>query len=491
MAVLIAALRAMEPSNEEIEPMRRTKIVCTVGPASASETTLTEMISAGMDVARLNFSHGDHASHGKLIKMIRELAQRAGKPVAILQDLCGPKIRLGILPEEGIRLVPGEMVTLCALAQVPPEAIPVDCPSLHEDVHVGDAIMLADGLMELRVDAIEDGLVKCDVVTGGIAYSRKGVNLPASHLSIPAFTEKDRADLLFGLEQGVDLVALSFVRSAADLEEIRTLLSSAPARPKLVAKIEKPQAVDNIDEILELVNGIMIARGDLGVEMPLERVPVLQKQLIKKARLKGRSVITATQMLSSMVASPRPTRAEATDVANAIYDGTDALMLSDETASGRYPVKATQILHKIALATEPYVGNALEMDQDITSAPLTVSWAVGRAAGWLANDLHAPAILAYTQSGFTAACVSRFRPNCPIVALTPSEVSYRQMNLLWGVLPVLVKAYSDTDEMLVRASEEVKKHKLAAAGDNIIVTAGAPLWQPGSTNLVKVVEITE
>lgn len=470
--------------------MRRTKIVCTVGPASASEQILSEMISAGMDVARLNFSHGDHASHGELIKMIRELAHKAGKPIAILQDLCGPKIRLGILPEAGVRLVPGEMIALCAGTDVPPHALPVDCPSLHHDVNIDDAIMLADGLMELRVNSIVGDLVQCEVITGGIAYSRKGVNLPTSNLSISAFTDKDRADLLFGLEQGVDIVALSFVRSAADLEQIRALLDSAVNRPKLIAKIEKPQAVDNIDEIIALVNGIMVARGDLGVEMPLERVPVLQKQLIEKARLAGRSVITATQMLSSMVASPRPTRAEATDVANAIYDGTDAVMLSDETASGKYPVKATQILHRIAIATEPYVGNALAMNQE-DGVPLTVSWAVGRAAGWLANDLHAAAILAYTQSGFTAGCVSRFRPQCPIVALTPSALSYHQMNLLWGVIPVMSEAYHDTDEMLLRAADEVKQRELAVTGERIIVTAGAPLWHPGSTNLLKVVEIAD
>ncbi|MDY0190300.1 MAG: pyruvate kinase [Desulfuromonas sp.] len=468
--------------------MRRTKIVCTVGPASASEEILSAMIGAGMDVARLNFSHGDHASHGKLIKMIRYLSQQAGKPVAILQDLCGPKIRLGVLPEEGVRLVPGEMVALCAVADVALDALLVDCPSLHHDVKIDDPIMLADGLMELRVDSIVGELVHCEVITGGVAYSRKGVNLPTSNLRISAFTEKDREDLLFGLEQGVDIVALSFVRSAADLEQIRALLDSAAYRPHLIAKIEKPQAVANIDEILALVNGIMVARGDLGVEMPLERVPVLQKQLIKKARLAGRSVITATQMLSSMVVSPRPTRAEATDVANAIYDGTDAVMLSDETAAGKYPVQATQILHRIAVATEPFVGNALDLNQE-DPAPPTVAWAVGRAAGWLANDLQAAAILAYTQSGFTASCVSRFRPRCPIVALTPSALIYRQMNLLWGVVPVLTEAYNDTDEMLLGSAEEVKKLGLAVAGERIIVTAGTPLWHPGSTNLLKVIEI--
>ncbi len=472
--------------------MRRTKIVCTVGPSSADPQILEQMIAAGMDVARLNFSHGDHHSHGELIDSIRDIADRAGLPVAILQDLCGPKIRLGILPEAGVRLIPDEVVTLCIAAAVNADAVttgeclPVDYPCLHDDVKVGDAIMLADGLMELRVQEVDGLLVKCVVVSGGIAYSRKGVNLPSSNLSIPAFTDKDRRDLLFGLEQGVDIVALSFVRSAADLQEIIAVLDGADSRPKLIAKIEKPQAVENIDEILDLVDGIMIARGDLGVEVPLENVPVIQKQLIKRARQRGRSVITATQMLSSMVSNPRPTRAEATDVANAIYDGTDAVMLSDETASGKYPLEATRILYRIACATEPHVNDDLQIDQ---ATQLSVSWAVGRAASWLANDLQAAAILAYTQSGFTAVCVSRFRPKSPIVALTPSLQAYRQMNLLWGVMPLLIEPCNDTDEMFARAKQEVAERNLATSGDRIIVTAGAPLWQPGSTNLLKVIEV--
>lgn len=469
--------------------MRRTKIVCTVGPASSTDDVLSSMIKAGMNVARLNFSHGDHPSHGKLIKSIRSFASKYGEPVAILQDLCGPKIRLGMLAESGVKLVQGEPVTLCASEQKLGDALPVDYPSLHADVHVGDAIMIADGLMELRVTSIAGVRVECVVITGGVAYSRKGVNLLSSDLSIPAFTDKDRADLMFGLEQGVDIVALSFVRKADDLKEIRALLASAESRPKLIAKIEKPEAVENIDEILDVVDGVMIARGDLGVEVPLETVPVLQKQLIQRARLKGRSVITATQMLSSMVTSPRPTRAEATDVANAIYDGTDALMLSDETASGDYPVEATRVLDRIARATEPHVGHALEMKQTDQVDPPSVSWAVGRSAGWLARDLQASAILAYTQSGFTASCVSRFRPPCPVVALTPDALSCRQMNLLWGVTPVLIEACHDTDEMFNRARHEVLARNIATAEGRIVVTAGAPLWQPGSTNLLKVIEL--
>lgn len=471
--------------------MRRTKIVCTIGPASSTEDVLSSMIKAGMNVARLNFSHGDHQSHGKLIKSIRSLASKHGEPIAILQDLCGPKIRLGMIDESGVKLVQGKSITLCASDQGQQGCLPVDYSSLHLDVHIGDAIMIADGLMELRVTALDGVRVECVVITGGVAYSRKGVNLLSSKLSIAAFTDKDRADLIFGLEQGVDIVALSFVRKADDLKEIRAMLANAEYRPKLIAKIEKPEAVENIDEILDLVDGVMIARGDLGVEVPLETVPVLQKKLILRARLKGRSVITATQMLSSMVSSPRPTRAEATDVANAIYDGTDALMLSDETASGAYPVEATRMLDRIARATEPHIGHDLDMAQTDKVYPPSVSWSVGRSSGWLARDLHAAAILAYTQSGFTASCVSRFRPPCPIVAFTPSTLSCRQMNLLWGVTPVVIDACHDTDEMFNIAHQQILARNIGAAGDRIVVTAGEPLGQPGSTNLLKVIELGE
>lgn len=471
--------------------MRRTKIVCTVGPASADEATLEQMISSGMNVARLNFSHGDHDSHQQLIERIRAVAKRLNQPVAILQDLCGPKIRLGQLPEQGVRLHQGDVVSLCSTGQAGEGDLPVDYPSLHEDVQVGDSIMLSDGLMELQVERIDAPQVQCSVISGGVAYSRKGVNMPSSHLSIPAFTEKDRDDLRFGLQQGVDIVALSFVRGADDLKEIRTMLAEVPEAPKLVAKIEKPQAVAHIEEILDVVDVVMIARGDLGVEVPLEQVPVLQKQLIHKARLKGKAVITATQMLSSMVSNPRPTRAEAADVANAIYDGTDALMLSDETASGDYPVAATRMLDRIARSTEPHLDSALSLIQDDGNDPPQVSWAVGRAAVTLAEDLRASAIVAYTQSGFTASCVSRFRPDCPVIGLTTNEQRCRQMNLLWGVLPVTIEPCSDTDEMFEKAREEVIKRHLVAATQRIVVTAGTPLWQSGSTNLLKVIELPE
>ncbi len=469
--------------------MRSTKIVCTIGPASASEETLEALIRAGMNVARLNFSHGDHASHHALIEDIRRVAARLGEPVAILQDLCGPKIRLGMLPEQGVRLNQGELVTLSASEHEAEGAIPVDYPHLHADVSVGAAIMLADGLMELRVEQIDRFKVVCRVINGGIAYRRKGVNMPCSDLSIPAFTHKDRDDLRFGLEEGVDAVALSFVRSAADLDDIRAMLDAAPYTPKLIAKIEKPQAVEAFDAILACVDGVMIARGDLGVEVPLETVPVIQKKLIKKARLRGKFTITATQMLSSMVASPRPTRAEATDVANAIYDGTDALMLSDETASGEYPVEAAQMLDRIARATEPHVHTTLDMETVDVADETEVARAIGRACGWLANDLHAAAILAYTQSGFTARCVARFRPRCVVVAMSPDARICRQLNLIWGVRPVKVDVLDNADALFVTARRWSLRTRVAHLSDCIVVTAGTPLWQRGSTNLIKVIEL--
>jgi len=469
--------------------MRSTKIVCTIGPASASAETLEDLIRAGMNVARLNFSHGDHASHHALIEDIRRIAARLGEPVAILQDLCGPKIRLGMLPEQGVRLNQGELVVLSASDRNVEGTIPVDYPHLHADVSVGAAIMLADGLMELRVEDIDGFKVVCRVINGGIAYRRKGVNMPCSDLSIPAFTDKDRDDLRFGLEEGVDAVALSFVRNPADLDDIRTMLDAAPYSPKLIAKIEKPQAVESFDAILARVDGVMIARGDLGVEVPLETVPVIQKKLIQKARLRGKFAITATQMLSSMVASPRPTRAEATDVANAIYDGTDALMLSDETASGEYPVESAQMLDRIACATEPHVHTTLDMETADVADETAVARAIGRACGWLANDLQAAAILAYTQSGFTARCVARFRPGCAVVAMSPDARVCRQLNLIWGVRPVKVDPLDSSDALFVTARRWSLRTKVASLSDCIVVTAGTPLWQPGSTNLIKVIEL--
>lgn len=469
--------------------MRRTKIVCTIGPASSDPVILERLMLTGMNVARLNFSHGDHAGHGALIRNLRATACRLKRPVAILQDLCGPKIRLGELPEQGVRLHADDAISLSASGARVPDSLPVDYDRLCDDVRVGDTLMLADGQMELRVERLACPQVFCRVIRGGTAYSRKGVNLPNTELQIAAFTAKDRADLAFGLQMEVDAVALSFVRRAEDLQEVRQQIAASGSTPLLIAKIEKPQALEHFDAILDQVDGVMIARGDLGVEVPLERVPVLQKDLIRRARQRGRLTITATQMLSSMVSSARPTRAEATDVANAIYDGTDALMLSDETASGAFPVESAQMLDRIARATEPHLPTSLDMDLPPLDREAPVACAIGRACGWLAADIGAAAVLAYTRSGFTARCVARFRPACPVVALTPDASVCRQLSLIWGVEPVEVPSLNSTDALFVSARRYSLSQGLARPDDCVIVTAGMPLWQPGSTNLIKVIEL--
>jgi len=335
--------------------IRRTKIVCTIGPATCNTDQIRRLIIAGMDVARLNFSHGDHDSHGESIHLIRRISRDLEKEIGILQDLGGPKIRIGELPDKERELRTGEKVVLSAEGALDPSIIPVNYPYIVEDVAVGDRILLADGLVELKVQEKKVNTVVCEVVLGGIVQSHKGINLPTSNIRTPAFTEKDRDDLVFGLEQGVDFVALSFVRHEKDLEPVREILDQKADRPLFIAKIEKGQAIQRLEEILARVDGVMVARGDLGVETALEEVPITQKRIIRWARQSGKPVITATQMLRSMLSSPRPTRAEATDVANAILDGTDALMLSEETAMGSYPIESVEIMDRIARATESYL----------------------------------------------------------------------------------------------------------------------------------------
>ena len=344
--------------------------------------------------------------------------------------------------------------------------------------------------MELKVERVDGEKVICKIITGGQIYSRKGVNMPGTALSVSAFSDKDREDLKMGLNEEVDFVAMSFVRDADDLSEIKSMMSTVSNKPKLIAKIAKPQAVENITRILEVTDGIMVARGDLGVEVPLERVPVIQKNIIRAARDMGKTVITATQMLMSMVSNPRPTRGEASDVANAILDGTDAVMLSDESANGQYPVEACATLGRIASATEPYMTNLLEKSAvaSVNMAP-SISLAVGRAAGWLAGDINASAIVAYTQSGFTAGAVAQFRPSCRILALTPNEQICNQLSLCWGTTAIVTDRYDDTDTMFEAAKELVVKKGLAKKGDLIVLTAGVPMGESGSTTLLRVLEV--
>lgn len=468
---------------------RRTKIVCTLGPASQSETVMRELVRAGMDVARLNLSHGDHAGHARTMETLRRISAEEGKAVGILQDLGGPKIRLGDVPDGERLLTPGEEIRLFPGQAGSGKDLPVNYPFLLEDVSAGERILLADGLVELLVTHKEAEALRCRVIVGGTIHSHKGVNLPSSSLRIPAFTEKDRKDLLFGLEHGVDFVGLSFVRHEKDVTPVLEILQTADPRPMVIAKIEKPQAVERLDAILEVVDGVMVARGDLGVETPLHEVPVIQKRIIEAARSRAKPVITATQMLRSMVSSPRPTRAETTDVANAVLDGTDAVMLSEETAMGSYPVEAVLMLDRIAVAAEKYMFD-MPRRTAFPSTPLPgTAAAISQAVIGLAEDLNAAAVIASTASGETARLVSHLRARSPIVAFTHAQATVRRLSLSWGVYPVLVPQCTGTDTLFDLARRWAVEQGIAGPGDRLVLTAGVPVGQSGTTNMVKVIEL--
>jgi len=464
--------------------MPMTKIVCTIGPASDSPAVIKDMIRAGMNVARLNFSHGTREGHKEKIALIRSASAELDKPVAILQDLAGPKIRVGRLPEGGIRLATGETFVLTGRdIQGNKKRVSVSYSSLPKEVREGDRILLADGTMELRVEAIDGPDIICKVITGGVLTSHKGINLPTSSIGAPALTEKDKDDLSFGLENDVDYVALSFVRKADDILSAREAVSKKNKNTPIIAKIEKHEAIKHIDEIMEASDGIMVARGDLGVEIPLENIPSVQKMLIRKANEAGKPVITATQMLRSMIASPRPTRAEATDVANAVLDGTDAVMLSEETAIGAYPIEAVRFMARIAQSTEKNFSHERYLQ---LTPKKDISESVAHASCVLGKHLEAKAIVALTQSGLTARHISRFRPQRPILALSPSPESVRMLCLFWGCMPCLFPRPKDTDDMIDRASSFVIDTGLVSSGDVVIITSGHPLWRAGTTNMVRV-----
>jgi len=467
----------------------RSKLICTIGPASSDIETIKAMILNGMNVARLNFSHGTHASHKELIDKIRKASSDLGKYVGILQDLCGPKIRLGNLPDEGIKLRSGEIAILTESSQSMADTIPVDYEGLHNEVKVGESILISDGMIDLLVESIDGVKVICKIINGGVVFTKKGVNLPQSKLRIPAFSVKDREDLEFGLKEKLDFVALSFVRNAEDLNEIRYIIEQSDFHPRLIAKIEKPQAIENLSEIMKVVDGVMVARGDLGVEMPLEQIPHMQKEIIRKARECGVIVITATQMLQSMVSSPRPTRSETTDVANAVLDGTDALMLSDETASGNYPVEAINTLSKIARSAESYSGSSLNLNIDSMDEARRSVWGVGRAASWLAKDIGAKVIVLVTVTGYAAYSVARFRPEATILALSPTLESCRRMSIIWGIDAILVDNFIDKNDMIRVAISKVKETGLATTGDKIIITAGLPLGTYAPVNFLQIIDV--
>ena len=465
--------------------MRRTKIVCTLGPATTGEI-FPELLAAGLNVARLNFSHGTREEHQARIDMIRAASRKAGEPVAILQDLAGPKIRIGDISPEPVQLAAGQTFTLTSRPRTgDAKGCSVNTPEVIAATPAGATVLLADGALELTVLEKSGDTLTCRVVVGGPLSSHKGLNLPGVALPISALTAKDRGDLDFGLTQGVDLVALSFVRAARDVAELKEIIAGRGLDTPVIAKIEKPEAVERIGEILAVADGIMVARGDLGVETPLKQVPMVQKFLIAEANRVGKPVITATQMLASMVNNPRPTRAEVTDVANAILDGTDAVMLSEETAVGHYPVEAVRFLDGIARTTEakfPYDAWLHHSSKVLSDA---ISDAISFAACELAKDLEAKAILASTASGATARLLSRFRPSVPIIAITTKEETKRRLCLVWGVLPLLIDGLESVDQMLEVVKVMAVEQGHLTSGDRLVITAGTPLGTKGATNLIK------
>jgi pyruvate kinase len=468
--------------------MRKTKIVCTIGPASESLENTKKLIQAGMNVARLNFSHGDFEEHGNRIRNIRKACRELGKTVAILLDTKGPEIRLGNLAEEPIELVAGEAVTLTT-ENIPGDRhrIPVTYKDLPRDVKPGDTILLDDGLIGLKVIEVRGTEIECEIQNSGPIKSKKGVNVPGVAISLPGITEKDANDIRFGIEQGIDFIAASFVRRASDVLEIRELLERHNASHiQIIAKIENRQGVDNLDEILEVADGLMVARGDLGVEIPVEEVPLVQKMMIEKCNRAGKPVITATQMLDSMQRNPRPTRAEATDVANAIFDGTDAIMLSGETAAGKYPVESVLTMARIAERAEAALEYREIFLRQASAQQTTVTEAISQAVANSALDLDANAIITSTESGYTARMVSKYRPKAPIIAVTPVEHVMRSLQLVWGVIPVLGKPAKTTDEMFDIAVNGAVGAGLVKLGDTVVITAGVPVGRSGSTNLIKI-----
>ncbi|NOX62786.1 MAG: pyruvate kinase [Chloroflexi bacterium] len=467
--------------------MRFTKIVCTIGPASNEPEVIAHLIRAGMDVARINFSHGDHATQAAWIRRVRSVASEMDHPVAILGDLQGPKLRIGKLPEEGVWLETGQTVLLSQDA-TQSDAIPFQYPDLPRLVRPGDRMLLDDGLIELEVIKTSAQTIEARVILGGPLYSNKGVNLPRTDAHIPAITVKDKADLQFALRQGIDWIALSFVREAKDVLDLKGLVrrnSQSRPLPQIIAKIEKPEAVENIEAIIEVADGIMIARGDLGIELPAEDVPLVQKRIIHLCNRAGRPVITATQMLDSMIRNPRPTRAEASDVANAVLDGTDAVMLSGETAVGKYPVRAVETMARIIGKAESELPPHPE-HEEIVARYNYAAQALAHAAGDLASRLGAAAIIAPTISGYTARQLSRYRPGIPVIAITPSPMVRRQLNLHWGVLPLFAPRRASTDDVIEDAVRVALDHDVVKEGDLVVVMAGAAGSAPGTANLLKV-----
>jgi len=470
--------------------MRKTKIVCTIGPASESFEKLSSLMEAGMNVCRLNFSHGSHEEHAGRIKTIREAAAKTGKTVAILLDTKGPEIRTNDMENGAVELVTGSHIIISTKEVLgTAEKFSITYPELINDVEIGSKILLDDGLVGLEVTKLdkENGEIHTVVLNDGTLKNKKGVNVPGVSVNLPGITEKDRADILFGIEQNVDFVAASFVRRASDVLEIRELLdNNGGSHINIIPKIENQEGVDNIDDILAVSEGLMVARGDLGVEIPAEEVPLVQKQLIKKCNALGKPVITATQMLDSMQRNPRPTRAEASDVANAIFDGTDAIMLSGETAAGSYPVEAVQTMHNIASRSEMALNHKELLSKRSKDSEHSITDAIGQSVAHTTLNLGADAIIAPTESGHTARMISKYRPKSPIVAVTANDFVARRLALVWGVQPMVGPKTTTTDEMLDSAIQASLKSGVVSYGDLVVITAGVPVGAEGTTNMMKI-----
>ena len=477
--------------------MKRTKIICTMGPASSKKNTLRAMMRAGMDIARFNFSHGSHEEHRGRVDMVKNLREELNIPVALLLDTKGPEIRTGVLKDgKKVSLKEGQTFTLTTREIIGDETIThINYSGLNEDVAAGNKILIDDGLIELEVEKVEGTEIVCTVINGGELGEKKGVNVPNVKIKLPALTEKDKEDIRFGIKQGFDFIAASFVRTADCIREIKSMLDSEGSAIKVIAKIENAEGIDNLDEIIAVADGIMVARGDMGVEIPAQEVPHIQKEIIRKCNEACKTVITATQMLDSMIRNPRPTRAEVTDVANAVYDGTDAVMLSGETAMGKYPVDALKMMVSIVEETEDYLDYSAYRRRKVTEENMkNISNAVCAASVSTAHDIGADYIIAPSITGFTSMMLSKWRPAARIIGMSPSTTTVRQMMLQWGVTPIWSRRAESTDELIENSLEELKSGNVIKSGDLAVITAGIVTYArrheaAAATNIMRVVSV--
>lgn len=470
--------------------LRRTKIICTIGPASEQEDKLKALMKAGMNVARFNFSHGSHEEHNRKYDRVIKVSNELGLPIATMMDTKGPEIRLGDIEGGKTELVSGQTFTLTTKSMLGNnEKVEITYKNLMQDISVGSTILIDDGLIEMEVVQITDMDIVCKVINGGPISNHKGVNVPGAELSMPYISAVDKKDIEFGAELGFEYIAASFTRTKEDILEIREIIKEHNSRMKIIAKIESVQGIQNIDEILEVSDGIMVARGDMGVEVPMEEVPIIQKSLIKKAVAQGKHVITATQMLESMIKNPRPTRAETTDVANAIYDGTTAIMLSGESAAGLYPIEAVKTMARIAERAESDIDYKSRLKKSNDLEDISITTAISHACCSTAMDLNAAAIITVTMSGFTAGLVSKYKPSCPIIGCTVNPVICRQLNMMWGVLPVLINKKNSAEELYAEAIAAAANEGVLKKGDVVVLTAGVPLGVSGKTNMIRVMEV--